>query len=280
MIRSFRKRRSACRRDVEIECRDALTRGGVDHWRLELRRVGLELDEEIEDFVVHTQRVGTRAVDLVDDHDRLASERQGLPQDEARLRHRSFKGVDDQEDTIDHAEDAFHLAAEVGVARRVDDVDLGAVPYHRSVLGRMVMPRSRSIGLESITRSTTCWFSRNAPAWRSILSTSVVLPWSTCAIIAMLRICIALQYSVGRVTSRAEWRVLRDDAAASRVATAPAMIRAPKAPTSRPVLPPRTTPCGSPASAPWSLAVGAHRAADRRDAGISIQLSSSELRVR
>jgi hypothetical protein len=49
---------------------------------------------------------------------------------------------------------------------------------------RIVMPRSRSSGFESITRSSTTWLSRNAPACRSILSTSVVLPWSTCAMMA------------------------------------------------------------------------------------------------
>ena len=50
------------------------------------------------------------------------------------------------------------------------------------------MPRSRSSGFESITRSSTCWLARKAPAWRSIWSTSVVLPWSTWAMIAMFRI--------------------------------------------------------------------------------------------
>ena len=43
-------------------------------------------------------------------------------------------------------------------------------------LARMVIPRSRSSGFESMTRSCTTWLSRNAPACRSILSTSVVLP--------------------------------------------------------------------------------------------------------
>ena len=55
---------------------------------------------------------------------------------------------------------------------------------------RIVMPRSFSSGLESITRSSTCWLARKAPACRSIWSTSVVLPWSTCAMIAMLRITV------------------------------------------------------------------------------------------
>ena len=54
---------------------------------------------------------------------------------------------------------------------------------------RIVIPRSRSSGLESMTRSFTCWLARNTPAWRSIWSTSVVFPWSTCAMMAMLRIC-------------------------------------------------------------------------------------------
>ena len=59
-------------------------------------------------------------------------------------------------------------------------------------LAMMVMPRSFSRSLLSITRSATRWFSRKAPdCWRS-RSTSVVLPWSTCAMIAILRSCIKI----------------------------------------------------------------------------------------
>jgi hypothetical protein len=57
-------------------------------------------------------------------------------------------------------------------------------------LARMVMPRSRSRSLESIARSATCWLERNEPDWRSRQSTKVVLPWSTWAMMAMLRICM------------------------------------------------------------------------------------------
>src|SRR5690348_10967733 len=49
------------------------------------------------------------------------------------------------------------------------------------------MPRSRSWSLESRTRSTTAWLARNTPVPRSIASTRVVLPWSTCATSAMVR---------------------------------------------------------------------------------------------
>src|SRR6478735_4340672 len=54
-------------------------------------------------------------------------------------------------------------------------------------LARMVMPRSRSRSFESITRSTVAALSRNTPVCLSMASTSVVLPWSTWAMMAMLR---------------------------------------------------------------------------------------------
>src|SRR5512144_3255966 len=49
------------------------------------------------------------------------------------------------------------------------------------------MPFSRSRSPESMARSSTCWCSPKAPPCHSIASTSVVLPWSTCATIATLR---------------------------------------------------------------------------------------------
>ena len=52
---------------------------------------------------------------------------------------------------------------------------------------RMVMPRSRSRSFESMTRSATFSLLRKMPLWRRSWSTSVVLPWSTCAMIATFR---------------------------------------------------------------------------------------------
>src|SRR4030066_1392237 len=51
----------------------------------------------------------------------------------------------------------------------------------------IVIPFSRSRSMESITRSGTAWFSRKMPLCQSIASTSVVLPWSTWAMIATFR---------------------------------------------------------------------------------------------
>ena len=49
----------------------------------------------------------------------------------------------------------------------------------------IVIPRSLSISPESITLSATSWLERNTPLCFNSSSTSVVLPWSTWAIIAI-----------------------------------------------------------------------------------------------
>ncbi len=59
------------------------------------------------------------------------------------------------------------------------------------------MPFSRSRSPESMTRSFTDWLSRKAPDCHSMASTNVVLPWSTWATMATLRIssrvCIGIR---------------------------------------------------------------------------------------
>ena len=57
-------------------------------------------------------------------------------------------------------------------------------------LDKIVIPRSRSISPESMTRSATFSFERKTWLCLSIASTKVVLPWSTWAIIAILRISL------------------------------------------------------------------------------------------
>ena len=113
--------------------------------------------------------------------------RQRLGEHEAGLGQRPLGGVDQQEHAVHQAETALHLAAEVGVARGVDDVDLVPLVLTAVFFARMVMPFSRSRSFESITRSTTASLVRNTPAWRSMWSTRVVLPWSTWATMATLR---------------------------------------------------------------------------------------------
>ena len=78
-------------------------------------------------------RVGT--VDLVDDDDGLEPHLQRLGDHELGLRQRAFGGVDQDQRAIDHVQNAFDFAAEIGMARRIDDIDAGALPFDRGGLG-------------------------------------------------------------------------------------------------------------------------------------------------
>ena len=102
---------------------------------VELVLVGAEVGEEIEDLVQRAVGVGVGLVDLVEHDDGAQAEGERLGGDELGLRHRAFGGVDQQADAVDHAEDALDLAAEVGVAGGVDDVDARALPVDRGALG-------------------------------------------------------------------------------------------------------------------------------------------------
>ena len=55
-------------------------------------------------------------------------------QNVAGLRQRAFAGVDEQNDTIDHAQRALHFAAKIAVAGRVHDIDFGVMEEQRGVL--------------------------------------------------------------------------------------------------------------------------------------------------
>jgi hypothetical protein len=63
-----------------------------------------------------------------------SSGRERLAGHELGLRHRAFRAVDQQHHAVDHAQDPLHLAAEIGVAGRIDDVDARAFPLDRGRL--------------------------------------------------------------------------------------------------------------------------------------------------
>ena len=107
-----------------VETGAAVARDRVDDRELDLLAARVEVEEELVDLVDDLVDARVRPVDLVhDEHDRqLRLER--LAEHEPRLRQRALRRVDEQEHAVDHRQRALDLAAEVGVARRVDDVDL------------------------------------------------------------------------------------------------------------------------------------------------------------
>ncbi len=109
---------------------------GVEHRKIELLLGRVEIDEQVVHLVQHFLRPGVRPVDLVDHDDRRQPPLQRLAQHEAGLRQRPFGRVDEQHDAVDHRQRALDLAAEIGVAGGIDDVDQQVVVVHRGVLGQ------------------------------------------------------------------------------------------------------------------------------------------------
>jgi hypothetical protein len=114
----------------------ALLGRAVENREIELLFAGVERREQIEHFVDDFDRPGIGAVHLIDDDDGLESHLQRLRHHELGLRQRTFGGVDQHQRAVDHVEDAFDLAAEIGMAGRVDDIDAGVFPQHRGRLGQ------------------------------------------------------------------------------------------------------------------------------------------------
>ena len=112
---------------------------GVKRREIELLVARVEVEEKLENLVEHFGGACVGAVDLVDDDDGLKAQRERLAGDELGLRHRPFGGVDEQDHAVDHRQDALDLGAEIGVAGRVDDIDVGCRsvmrPFDRRAFG-------------------------------------------------------------------------------------------------------------------------------------------------
>ena len=114
----------------------AIAAGSVEDREIELFVVGVERREEVEDVVDDFLDTGVGTVDLVDRHDGTKPELQGLADDEFGLRHRAFSGVDEDDHAVNHRQDPLDLTTEIGVTRRVHDIDPRVLPDHRRDFGQ------------------------------------------------------------------------------------------------------------------------------------------------
>ncbi len=96
--------------------------------------VGVEVQEQLLDLMHDLVGASVGPVDLVHDEDHRKPRLERLAKHEARLRKRTLARVDEQQHAVDHCERALDLAPEVGVAGRVDDVDLDLAVLHGGVL--------------------------------------------------------------------------------------------------------------------------------------------------
>jgi hypothetical protein len=116
--------------------RPARAARGEEVMEVELVVIGFQRQEKIEDGFQRLLGLGVGAVDLVDHHDGLQAQFQGLGEHEFGLRHHRFRRVDQKHHPVHHRENALHLAAEIGMAGGIHDVEARAVPFHRGAFGQ------------------------------------------------------------------------------------------------------------------------------------------------
>ena len=124
----FKERGHVARADVGVVAGVAVQAGGVNDGEIELFVGGAEAVKEVKGFVQYPVGTRTGAVDFVDDDDGMQSHVEGFLGDEAGLWHRAVHGVHQQENAVNHGEDALDFAAEVGVSGGINDVDLVVFP--------------------------------------------------------------------------------------------------------------------------------------------------------
>ncbi len=109
---------------AQIHCRNTGLCGCKDKGAVDLLVAGAQIHQQFQDLVDDLGGTRTGAVDLVDaDNDRQIKGH-GLAQDKAGLRHGTLESVHDQDDSVDHLENALHLSAEICVSGSIHDIDL------------------------------------------------------------------------------------------------------------------------------------------------------------
>ena len=69
---------------------------GIHHWEFRLFITCAQLNEQVKGFVENFFGASVCAVNLVDHHQHAQPQAQRLAQDEARLRHGSFNGINQE----------------------------------------------------------------------------------------------------------------------------------------------------------------------------------------
>ena len=124
------------RRPLPVLAHPVVFRRTINYGEVQLLLRSIEIAHQVEDHLVNLFGAAVGFVHLIDDDDRLQADLQSLLQDEARLRHRSFKSIDQEQTAIGHIQNTLYLAAKVRVARRVYDVDFSIFIVDRNVFGK------------------------------------------------------------------------------------------------------------------------------------------------
>ena len=85
--------------------------------------ISTEINQQIEYFIDDRLHARIGAIAFVHNDDRFETKFKRLRKHEARLRHRTFHRINEQEATVSHAQHALNFATEIGVAWSIENID-------------------------------------------------------------------------------------------------------------------------------------------------------------
>ena len=121
---------------IGVKACSAVTAAAEQHGAVQLLVGSAQIHQQVEDLIDDFLDAGIGTVDLVDGDHKAQILLQSLLQHETGLGHAALSSVHQQQNAVDHLQHALDLAAEVGVARGIDDIDLDALVGAGAVLGQ------------------------------------------------------------------------------------------------------------------------------------------------
>ena len=107
----------------------AVASNSREHWKRQVMIRMSQIQKQLLDFMQHFFWTSILTIHLVDYQNHWQVESQGLRQHITGLWQRAFCGVDEKQNSIDHRQRTLYFPTKVGVARSVNQVDLGALPF-------------------------------------------------------------------------------------------------------------------------------------------------------
>ena len=113
---------------------NARSKDDVLHGELKLLISCAEVHHQIKRIVDNSLWASAVTVNLVDNHHDRKACVDSVAQNKASLWHRAFSCVNQKQCTVGHLQNTLYLAAEVSVARGINNVDLDALVLNRDIL--------------------------------------------------------------------------------------------------------------------------------------------------
>ena len=121
---------------IRVQACGAITAAAEQHGAVQLLIGGTQIHQQVQHLIDDFLDAGIGTVDLVDGHHQAQVLLQSLLQHETGLGHATLGSIHQQQNAVDHLQHALDLAAEVGMARSIDDVDLDTLVGAGAVLGQ------------------------------------------------------------------------------------------------------------------------------------------------